>query len=436
MSTDLEQALRDAFRQTAETVVPRPEPMRRLLQRRRRRWAGLTSFFAAVAVAASAALVPALQVGSPERRDGDEGYPITSPWTRRLLDSPTRGSLSGSGFQAEVERGISDRGGDARLDRVKVLFLGDVAGRRFVGYARYNDTHAALYYNDGAVGDSAARLAGGGLANLRLDPLVRMVSTTGPALVGLVPADCRIATSSAATVSGFGTRNVVREWTESPTGSWVARASSRPAERWRVTCDTEVYSEGPAVPVSEVAEGVDPVAAGGLTHGAVVQRWSGQLEGFGPTWTLTSTLLPGGGTAVVLASGTSGKFTVATGFAPTDRRTADDPTVDRDGWGLMSTAVSLDPRVIAVRVPERSGAFTYYGDKVLVVTSVPGAWSVLAPTSPGFTGDILDNGVGVVRTAGGILTVQNAADATVGSTYVADSRDVPEYLGEKLVSNW
>jgi hypothetical protein len=435
MSTDLEQALRAAFREAAEPVVPRPAPMRRLLQRRRRRWAGVTSFFAAVAVVLGAASVPALQLGSPpERTSGDEGYPITSPWTRLLIESPTRGSLGDPAVsQDEVERELRRRGGDnPRLERVKVLFLGDAAGRRFLAYARYNGTHAALYYNDGPVGATIAQLLGAGFSNLRLDPLVRLGSGTGPALVGLAPAGCRFATAAGGTVSGNGV--VDRVWTEAPTGSWIARASLQPAERWQVTCGAEGrYFEGPAMPVGEFGEGADMIAAGGLAHGAVVQRWSGPIEGTSGSWTLTTTVLAGGGVAAVLSSGTGGKTMVATTFPP-DVAGAD--TADRSAWNVASTAISADPDVIAIRVPERAGAYAYYGEKVLIVATTPGAWSVMIRASPGAAGFFLDNGVGVVRAEGGPVIVKNAADATIGQTYVAEPRDVPEYLGEKIVWAW
>ncbi|MEV4511500.1 hypothetical protein AB0K00_21305 [Dactylosporangium sp. NPDC049525] len=435
MSTDLEQALRAAFRDAAAPVVPRPDPMRRLLQRRRRRWAGLTSLFAAVAVALSAAFVPALQFGSPpDRGSGDAGYPITSPWTRTLLDSPTRGSLGAPVVsQEELERELRRRGGDnPRLDRLKVLFLGDAGGRRFLAYARYNATHAALYYNDGPAGATAAQLLGGGFSNLRLDPLVRIGSGSAPALVGLVPAGCRFATAAGGTVSGNGV--VDRVWTEAPTGSWIARDSLRPAERWRVTCgDGGLYFEGPAMPVDEFGEGADLFAAGGLAHGNIVQRWSGPIEGTSGTWTLTSTLLAGGGVAAVLSNGAGAKTMVATAFPPDVAAT---DTTDRSEWALASTAISSDPDVIAIRVPERTGAYAYYGEKVLVVTTTPGARSALVPAATGFIGHPLDNGVGVLRTEGGPVAIRNVADMTVSQAYVAERRDVPEYLGEKIVSAW
>ncbi|MDG6105973.1 hypothetical protein Daura_07225 [Dactylosporangium aurantiacum] len=431
MSTDLEHALRRALRDAAETVVPRPDPMRRLLQRRRRRWAGLGAFFAAIAVAAGAALIPALQAGPAQRADGGDGYRIT-PWARTLLDSPTRGSLAGTPLLAEVERGIGDRAGGSGLDRVKVLFLGDVAGRRFVAYARFDDTRAALYFNDTAAGDSVARLVTGGSGDLPLTPLVRITGSATPALVGLAPTDCRIATSATGTVSGNGV--VAREWTDSPQGSWVARDSSRPAERWRVTCGSTVRFEGPAVPVDEVALGTDLVAAGGLVHGAVVQRWGGSIDGL--NWTLTTTLLSGGGIAAVLTSGAGagvGRAAVATGFPPP---VAGSATADRDGWALISTAVSADPDVIAIRVPQRTGAFTYYSERVLVVATATGAWSVSAPASPGSTETALDNGVKVISTDGGPVRITNVEGVDLGGAYVARERDAPELLGEKLVSDW
>ena len=224
--------------------------MRRLLQRRRRRWAGLAAFFAAVAVETGATLVPALQFGAPDRSDSDEGYRITSGWTRNLLQSPTRGSLHRRRPAAGRGRARDPRVAPATppLGRVRLLFLGDVAGRRFVAYARYNDNHAALDYNDGDPGDSAARLLDGGSGNLRLDPLVKLTSRTVPAMVGLVPADCRIATSATGTVEANG--DVSRAWTEAPQGSWVTRESPQP-ERWRVTCPAGLLFEAPAMPVDE-----------------------------------------------------------------------------------------------------------------------------------------------------------------------------------------
>lgn len=436
MSTDLEQALRDAFRDAAESVVPRPEPMRRLLRRRRRRWAGVTSFFAAVAVVLSAALVPALQFGSPDRGTDDEGYKITTGWTRNLLASPVRGSLGGDpALVAAAEREIRLRGGDnPRLDQVKVLFLGDAGERRFLAYARYNATNAALYYNDGDPGATVAQLADGGFGNLRLDPLVRLTSVVGPAVIGLVPVDCWFATSAGGIVEDNNT--VTRDWVAEPTRSWLVRRSLQPAERWRVMCGDDagvLYFEGPAMPVGDASEGADLVAAGGLTHGAVVQRWSGPIEGTDGTWTLTTTLLSGGGLAAVLSNRTRGKCGVATNFSP---EVAATDTPDRTGWGLTSMAISADPNVVAIRVPASTGSFVYYSDKVLLVTSAPGAWTVQTNMGPAYPGEYLENGVRVLRSNGGPIMIKNVLGDVVARAYVSDQRDMPEYLGEKIVSDW
>ena len=204
--------------------------MRRLLQRRRRRWAGLTfALFAAVAVALVAGLVPALQPASPDRP-----YPPLPAWTRALLDSPTRGSLAGD---VDLLRDVLNKAAATApdgMDSVKVLFLGEVENRLFVAFVRYDATSAALYRNDTPVDDSVEHLGRRG-PRRPARAARHHHQHRGAGRHRARAAACTIAGSIGGAVNE--TDNVERKWLDVPGGSWVVRTSQDLPQRWQVTCD-------------------------------------------------------------------------------------------------------------------------------------------------------------------------------------------------------
>ena len=88
---DLERALRVAFRDVAEPVVAEPDPMGRLLARRKRRF-GRSLFASLTAVAAlvgAFTLPAAFAPAEPDRPDtSEDGHLIGSEWTRSLILRP------------------------------------------------------------------------------------------------------------------------------------------------------------------------------------------------------------------------------------------------------------------------------------------------------------------------------------------------------------
>ncbi|MFF5226525.1 hypothetical protein [Dactylosporangium sp. NPDC000521] len=408
MSIELEQALRDAFRDAAGTVVPRPEPMRRLLRRRRRRWAGLLSLLATLAVAIVAGVVPAVQPATSERQ---RPYPPLAKWTRALLDSPTRGSLAGD---ADLLRAVrsSFAGG------VKVLFLGDVSGRRFLVYVRYDEHSATLYQSDIPVQGSVEDLVGGAVEG-QLGPLVTVTSTTVPVTIGLAPAACTIERSIGASPSPENT--VEHKWASAPDGSWTAWASPDPQERWQVSCYGKVRSEAPAV--LDTSSYTNLISSAGIQHEPLRQRWSGPIEGSAGTWTLSTARLPSGGVAVVLADAPAAA-TVATTFTAA-------AAPGRGGAGVVSTSISADPDMIVIRVPSPSGRLS---DRVLIFTAKPGATQAYVRAELGALGAALTGGVTVTNARPGPVAVRDAAGVEIGSTWLLE--EVPQLFGERLVSDW
>ncbi|MEV0566922.1 hypothetical protein [Dactylosporangium sp. NPDC050588] len=406
MSTELEQALRDAFRDAAGTVVPRPEPMRRLLRRRRRRWAGLLSLLATVAVAIVAGVVPAVQPATSEQQ---RPYPPLSTWTRALLDSPTRGSLAGD---ADLLRAV----GSSFSGGVKVLFLGDVSGRRFLVYVRYDERSATLYHSDIPIQGAVEDLVGGAVAG-PLGPLVTVTSTAVPVTIGLAPAACAIERSIGASASPEDT--VEHKWAGAPDGSWTVWAAPDPQERWRVSCDGKIRSEAPAVLDTSSYERL--ISSAGIQHEPLRQRWSGPIEGSAGTWTLSTARLPSGAVAVVLADAPAAA-TVATTFTAAP---------GRGGSGVVSTSISADPDTIVIRVPSPAGRL---GDRVLIFTAKPGATQAYVRAEIGGLGAALTGGVAVTNARPGPVSVRDATGAEIGSTWLLE--EVPQLFGERLVSDW
>jgi hypothetical protein len=139
----LEEDVRAAFARVVEPVVPEPDPMGRLLKRRRRRRGVVVSSVVVVLCAAVTVGLAGRSRSGPHVSVGDE-YTITSSWTRRLLDAPTRGNLAGDKALVDALR----RGARAAmrppapLERTHVLFVGDVGARRVLAVAFSGDNRA------------------------------------------------------------------------------------------------------------------------------------------------------------------------------------------------------------------------------------------------------------------------------------------------------
>ncbi|MBB5872446.1 hypothetical protein F4553_005880 [Allocatelliglobosispora scoriae] len=257
-----EQQLKNRFARVVVDVVAAPDPYTRLLRnarrRRRGRFAALGA--AALAVVAAAAIGVAVpQAGEPDPSptasrglDWIDGEPI-STWTRRLLDSPIRGSLSGDrDYLTELAAAAERRGfGPSELTTAQVLFAGDVGQARVAGIAYRNSTNAMVVWVMNRRGTSASDLAnsdqdnvelGGYRAIGRLRPMTGLETlddriTPDLVQVSIVPSGCVLATSTDPADRPGG-----RRWTAAPTGDNLVRVggSLHRGEWLQVTCDGEV----------------------------------------------------------------------------------------------------------------------------------------------------------------------------------------------------
>jgi len=153
--------LRTGFDRLAATVTSDADPYEAVLRRARRRRRGLLrGFGVALAVAVTTALAaPAVltagrpDVPPPTAPAPFEGKPVTSQWTWRLINSPTRGNLAGDrALIQDLVKEFGKTGGMANgLDlvgasppHIKVLFAHDFSGSRFVAVAYYSASAAML----------------------------------------------------------------------------------------------------------------------------------------------------------------------------------------------------------------------------------------------------------------------------------------------------
>lgn len=404
--------LRAGLARIAGTVVPDPDPyglvLRHARRRRRRRLAG---FVAAVAALLAAALTAPAALTAADRHDRSDdlplghGHPVDSPWSRRLLDSPTRGSLAGDrAFLAEVVRLFDRRRAEvlmaADLPTVKVLFADDSAGVRQVVVAYRSATAAALVTREGPVGASPARLLGGdGLSNGRPDPFSLLTASSGTPgdqkqwLLGLAPAGCRVSLGRAAYA---GQPSLRRSWQPVETDGYVLVEQAHAGGWWRVECDGRVRQAGPIWPAETDGGSLDgsypsdgrwaPTAdppnptvtrqAGrvyrglavqaGLVDAAPVIRWSGRLDAAGGAAVLLAAVGREG--PILLQVGDTGAGPLvarATALdpAPTDAVPAPEPLRPP----LVATGYGPAYDLLAARVPVRDGERAVLGDQLLVV---------------------------------------------------------------------
>ena len=414
--TDLdEQLARTLFERTARTMVPAPAPMTRLAARRRRfrtrRLIGVASALVLLLGGGPLAQIAAPDLPVPGVEDvlGDSDVPgqeIRSEWTRRLIESPTRGNLAADRALADAVMGAfrehwygtgirrPDRARISRdLDHVRLLFLHEAGQQRQAVAVFYNDTHAAVVSLIGPANADPDRLVAtantysGGVA---AEPFLFLnEAPVADSVVALAPAGCDIAVSDAVDVDSHGVAH--REWTR--LGDWTLRPVGSGQDWWQVTCDGQVYYRQPVsrypevkpdAPATPLRGTVDPTMAArvagawrisghGLVSGGVL-LWGGVPPGQTQPVAVVATPTAGGGVAVLALTG-DGSFPV---FAdgPDSRRIEGPPDTETDTavtTGTSTTALTV------VRLPDPSGAVS---DRLLVI-GPPGAQQLRSTTAPG-----------------------------------------------------
>jgi hypothetical protein len=463
--------LRDGFERLTAEVLPVPDPYGRLLRRSRRRRMGRVGALVAGATAAVAAVAGgavALQ-GAGGAEDAFPGWPITSDWTGRLIDSPTRGSLAGdAGFVRDL-LSVSRPFAPGPLGRAKVLFAGDVGANRLALIADYADGHAVLGELVGPRNASAAALADAfraqnpqprtAMFNRILTPVVTVAappaapSGTPGWTVVLAPAGCTTSTATGAD-----------SWQPAATGDWLLAPTDNPVYT-RITCDGVVHQQGPTIRVDEVsgvadaatqrpARGdADPVSVGAAL--AAFRRltqaigrtdeprvlWAGTVPDAGTPGTAVLVGAAGSHGPVLLQIGSVGKSMVA--LAPAGQAVPDgEPTAaaNRKEWGLIATGRSDDHGVVAVRLPRRAGAHAEITNRLFVLTpegstaveAVGSAGQVVAQTTAKDGTAVLDLGVGQAVS----VRARDHSGQTVGTSGSIDSASGARVFGEPLVDSW
>ncbi|GIJ53105.1 hypothetical protein [Virgisporangium aurantiacum] len=491
MNGTIEDDVRAAFERITGPVVPRPDPLGRLLVRRRRRtWRrGVGAAAAAMALALAGGTLAAAPVGSPigpspdpdptrygVDQDGNRVSPDppkarVSAWTRRLIDSPTRGNLAGDpGLVEEVARQATASGGaPAGLDRVKVLAVADVSGGRIAVIAHYNDEFASVHLAQAAADAGPADLARGTLGGqwIGLRPFFQTSAAVhqspdrveNESTVALAPSGCSVDTSGTATIDADGTTH--RTWT--PRGDHLIVAGDMGQSWWRVTCDGRVRFEGPPYIGGDLPVPGSPAPLRGTADPALVDSAVGawtfatrHLGGAAPTvlWAgpsgddRTTVVVTGAGrdgrTLVTAATGGPGGATRAPAAAV--YYTGREPYVQEPMAGLSGdrvvalpygTATAASTDLVAVRLPspEVKDFRPVVGDRILVVAP-PSATKLKAgaETVP------LTGGVGYLNAPAPVadltLTALDATGATVATGRYREPDTTGQFFGEGLVDDW
>ncbi|WP_147434567.1 hypothetical protein [Micromonospora musae] len=454
--------LRTGLARIAESVVPDENPYGRLLRharrRKRRRLAGLG---AAVAGVIAAALLGPVTLGAGsggQDPSGDwvaTGYPITSDWEWRLINSPTRGSLAADGDLIEELTRLFDRNRaelrvSESLPQVKVLYADESAGFRQILVVYHSDTAAALVDQKVPAGTPPQQALRNhtGFVNGRVSPfsVIDAAYLQGPeaqAFLGLAPAGCIVSVADGAVVGADGA--VRRRWEPSPTGDYVVLDASRVRGWWRVECEGQVRVEEPVGDRSDVIRGeggryqptelADALPAGttsrrmdawraerfgGVSYRTLmdmtglpstpdpVVRWSGRLDGEGHPE--AAVVGPASGTGpLVLHVGAQGSLLALAGPGNIASEDAAGEDLSSAKVSLVATAVATSAKLAAVRVPAASGGHAVLTNRLLVVPP-PGAARVdaVAAEAPGGVRASAE-----VRSGAAVLTLDVGAEVTL-----------------------
>ncbi|GIF63401.1 hypothetical protein Ais01nite_14360 [Asanoa ishikariensis] len=488
--------LRTGFDRLTAAVTSDVDPYEAVLRRaRRRRWRRFKALGAAVAVVVTMALAgpAALNAGRPHVPPVDpgpfEGFPVTSSWTWRLIDSPTRGNLGNDQpLIQDLTRELAKTGSRSNgLDLVgtapsiKVLFAHDFSGSRFVAVAYYSTSAAMLVTRTAPRGASAAELVGGsGVSRGWVEPLTKHSESWGGAMagwnqfsLGLAPAGCTMDSSSDGVVQPDGT--VRRTWQPSPTGDYLLTENATVNELWRVTCDGVVRSQSPATWQGQHDDGVDGkdqtkpedvlaargtvnlataatalgayralVDHAGVRAGTPVVRWGGSVPGVdGEATPAVLVSQASGAGPAVLQVGDGASFMVAAGPTPEPRRYYQPNEPGGDFIANLSwaaTAPTASSELMAVRVPARKDLGAVRTDNLLVLAP-PGTVRVeaLANGRQAWTTGLLTNGAGIVDIPHRGDVTLRALDATGAVLATAPMHDPAKgntLFGEQLVNAW
>jgi hypothetical protein len=249
-----------------DDVRPQPDPYGRVLARyrrsRRRRGVGVVAAVCAVVLGGAVGFATIRPAGTPpaQRHAVDN----VNAWAGKLALAPGRGAVAADpAFVADLAARMMQNWRDGWYDgnrlsvgEVRVPYADDVGPYRMalvVLVLTEPDERNLLYASQwviGPAGTSAAALAAGARSVRNgLDPF-DTVRHSGPegslVTIGLVPPQCRIATSSPPAQP---------EWRAEPTGSIIIRTGVQTEpEWWQATCDGVVRMERPS-PSRQVLSG-------------------------------------------------------------------------------------------------------------------------------------------------------------------------------------
>jgi hypothetical protein len=477
---ELEERLRVELARSAEAARPAPDPLGRLLARRRgqrQRRAGALVVALLLALAGGALITdgprPDLGPTDPGPGPGHEAITgeITSPWTRQLLAAPTRGNLAGdSALVADLTRQLARYRRywqvDPALDQVKVLLLADLAGVRVYTMAYYNDTRAAYVSSSGPTGTSTADLAFGkfGGSERALDPFVVSGESVAPNgkpayayVTALAPPGCQIATSNEARFNADGT--VTRTWVDQG-GDYLVRPGKDTYGWWRVTCagvvrDVQLGSSGGPTPATYTGPSVtergfaDPALVTGAMAqwrslpGLSVNRyralWGGTPSGSTKPMVVVTGEAPGGGVQVCAFTGTGDYLALSAAVAHGPLDLSGTTPLGPAGKGpsaVLSTALAATADLVAVRLPDLANPYLL-SDRLLVIA--PAGATELRVSGRGPQTVPLADGVAVLTAkvpASLGLRAVDGTGATLAQSTVAEPDADGLMFGQPLLKRW